>query len=215
LQPLAAAGDPGAQELLARLHYEGWGVTQDHAEAVRWFELAASRQYAPAQYNLARMYQQGTGVLLNQSKSMQLFRAAAALGDADAQGHLGYLALTGKTPDYAGARHWLEKSAAQNHMDAYVLIGRLFEEGLGVERDLVRAAHWYRQAAVQAVPDAQYRLGKLYAQGAGVPQSDGDARKWLIRAVMQGNEEARAFYRERFSRREAQTASAPQAVAPQ
>jgi TPR repeat protein len=111
------------------------------------------------------------------------------------------LALKAKTPDYVGARQWLEQSAAQDHIEAFVLLGRLYEEGLGVERDVERAAQWYRRAAVQAVPEAQHRLGTLYARGVGVKQSDAVAKKWLIRAVMQGNEEARAFYKAHFSPR--------------
>jgi TPR repeat protein len=198
LQPLAKRGDLAAEELLARLYYEGWGVPRDPAQALRWFESAAAGQYAPAQYNLGRMYEQGLGTPLDLSKSLQWFRSAAERGDAEAQGHLGYLALNTKTPDYVGARQWLEKSAAQEHLDAFVWLGRLYEEGWGVQADAQRAADWYRRAATQAVPDAQYRLGMLYARGVGVEQSDQTAKKWLIRAVMQGNEEARAFYRAHF-----------------
>jgi hypothetical protein len=201
LQPLAKAGDLPAQELLARLHFEGWGVPRDHAAAVRWLESAAAGQYAPAQYNLARMYEQGLGTGLDLSKSLKWFRVAAERGDAEAQGHLGYLGLTGKTPDYVGARLWLEKAAAQDHIEAFVFLGRLYEEGWGVKRDPGRAAQWYERAAVQAVPEAQYRLGSLYARGLGVAQSDQVAKKWLIRAVMQGNEEARTFYKSHFSPR--------------
>jgi TPR repeat protein len=198
LQPLAKGGDRPAQELLARLHFEGWGVPRDHAAAVRWFESAAAGQYAPAQYNLARMYEQGLGIGLDLGKSLKWFRAAAEHGDAEAQGHLGYLALTSTTPDYVGARVWLEKSAAQDHIEAFVLLGRLYEEGWGVERDPQRAAQWYERAAVQAVPEAQYRLGTLHALGLGLEQSDQAARKWLTRAVMQGNEAARTFYKAHF-----------------
>jgi hypothetical protein len=201
LQPLVAAGDFAAQELLARLYFEGWGVPRDHVQAVRWFESAAAGRFAPAQYNLARMYEQGLGTSLDLSKSLRWFRQAAERGDAEAQGHLGYLALSGKTPDYAGARRWLEQSAAQEHLDAFVLLGRLYEEGWGVPRNPARAAEWYQRAAVQAVPDAQYRLGTLYARGVGVPQDDRAAKKWLVRAVMQGNEEARTFYKAHFAGR--------------
>jgi len=210
LQPLTEAGDLPAQELLARLYFEGWGVPRDHAQAVRWFERAAAGQFAPAQYNLGRMYEQGLGTGLDLSKSLEWFRKAAQRGDAEAQGHLGYLALGGKTPDYVGARRWLEKSAAQEHLDAFVQLGRLYEEGWGVKRDAARAADWYQRAAVQAVPEAQYRLGTLYARGVGVAQNDQAAKKWLIRAAMQGNAEARTFYNAHFSRSAASSAAQAQ-----
>ena len=44
-----------AQNNLGHMYFSGEGVPQDEAEAVRWFRLAATQGYAPAQSNLAAM----------------------------------------------------------------------------------------------------------------------------------------------------------------
>jgi TPR repeat protein len=200
LRPLADGGLAEAQEEFARLYFEGWGVSQDHAEAVRWFEKAAAQRFPAAVYNLARMHENGWGVAAaDPARARGLYKDAAELGSAEAQGRLAVLLATGSEPDYAAARRWFEQAAAQDHVDAVYWLGRLFEEGWGVERDLERAVYWYRQAAEQGDGEAQYRLGRLYADGAGgLPASDSTSILWLTRAAMQGVDEARTFYHQRF-----------------
>ena len=47
---------PSAQFNLGKMYELGRGVTQDDAEAVRWYRLAAEQGHADAQYNLGNMY---------------------------------------------------------------------------------------------------------------------------------------------------------------
>jgi len=58
----AEAGDAEAQFDLGFMYYEGEGVPEDHAEAVRWYRLAADQGLAEAQFNLGLMYGNGEGV---------------------------------------------------------------------------------------------------------------------------------------------------------
>jgi TPR repeat protein len=53
-----------AQCNLGTLHQFGWAVTQDYAEAVRWYRRAAHQGFAPAQHNLGAMYHNGDRNLL-------------------------------------------------------------------------------------------------------------------------------------------------------
>ena len=202
LQPLAEAGNADAQEELARLHVEGWGVAQDSALALRWFERAAAQQHPAALYNLGRMYERGLGIPADRERALELFRAAAKLGDAEAEGRVGYLSITAEPPDYAAGRTWFERSAAHGHLDAVYWRARLLDEGWGGERDPAQAFALYERAAAQGSAEAQYRLGRLYANGSGVAQSDREAIKWLTRASMQGQPEARAFYLYRYPKAE-------------
>lgn len=54
--------------------------------------------------------------------------------------------------------------------DAARNVGRLFHEGLGVERDYREAALWYDVAARKCNATAQNNLGLLYLNGQGVPK---------------------------------------------
>ncbi len=52
-------GDARTQNKLGLMYDKGLGVTQDYAEAVRWYRKAAKQGFASAQFNLGVMY--GTG----------------------------------------------------------------------------------------------------------------------------------------------------------
>jgi TPR repeat protein len=49
-------------------------------------------------------------------------------------------------------------------------LGRRFDKGEGLRRDLVEAVKWYRKAAEQNHAGAQNNLGFCYANGEGVVQ---------------------------------------------
>ncbi len=52
----AAQGNAKAQSYLGLMYYDGWGVPQDYAEAVKWWRKAAEQGYGEAQFNLGYMY---------------------------------------------------------------------------------------------------------------------------------------------------------------
>ncbi len=79
-----------------------------------------------------------------------------------------------------------------NHAYAQYFLGRMYEEGRGVERNPETAAKWYRKAAEKGVPDAQFRLAGCYERGAGVPQDMEYAYGWYSVAAHLGNAKASA-----------------------
>ena len=70
------------------MYDEGLGVTEDDAEAVKWYRKAADQGHASAQYNLGLMYQYGKGVPENKSEALKWYRKAAAQGHEKAQNKL-------------------------------------------------------------------------------------------------------------------------------
>ena len=66
------------QNSLGFMYWDGeGGVTQDYAEAVRWYRLAAEQDYANAQYNLGVMYENGRGRHAGLRRSRRWYRLAA------------------------------------------------------------------------------------------------------------------------------------------
>jgi hypothetical protein len=63
------------------------------------------------------------------------------------------------------------------------LLGQMYEEGLGVEKNIVEAIKWYERAAMRGIPEAENRLGHIYYRGGAVGQDLQKARKWLARAA--------------------------------
>jgi TPR repeat protein len=62
LRKRAGQGDAESQSRLGYMYYQGQGVPQDYAEALKWYRLAAAQGYARAQYRLGYMYANGEGV---------------------------------------------------------------------------------------------------------------------------------------------------------
>jgi TPR repeat protein len=78
LKNRAAQGEAKAQTILGLMYYEGRGVPQDYAEALKWFRLAAAQGDALAQHNLGLMYAKGYGVPQNHIEAHTWFTLAAA-----------------------------------------------------------------------------------------------------------------------------------------
>ena len=85
--------------------------------------------------------------------------AAAAYELFDQGRYLSALATAVKAVQSSGER------------EAYTLIGRIYEEGLGVGRNQEVAAEWYAQGAELGDPNAQFALGLMYTEGRGVAKN--------------------------------------------
>ena len=70
------------------------------------------------------------------------------------------------------------KGAEQGFGSAQYHLGRCYQYGAGVERDLVEAAAWYQKAAEQRIFKAAYELGVMYANGRGVQKNNAEAVRW-------------------------------------
>jgi len=97
-------------------------VTQDYAEAVRWYRLAAKQRIANvnAQFNLGNMYVTGRGVTQDYAEAVRWYRLAAKRGDPRAQLNLGIMHGTGQgvPQDDATAHIWFNIAAANGASNA-------------------------------------------------------------------------------------------------
>lgn len=82
--PAAEQGHVKAQYNLGNGYRRGKGVTQDYAEAQKWYRKAAEQGYAIAQNNLGAMYYSGEGVLQDTIAAHMWFNIAAANGHKNA-----------------------------------------------------------------------------------------------------------------------------------
>ena len=96
------------------MYQSGQGVTQDHAEAVRWYRKAADQGYAVAQNNLGVMYGSGLGVRQDHAEAARWYRKAADQGYVNAQNNLGVMYQSGQgvPQDIVQAYMWWDLAAA-------------------------------------------------------------------------------------------------------
>ncbi len=81
----AEQGHAGAQSLLGLKYARGAGVTEDDAEAVRWYRLAAEQGDAEGQWLLGSMYGNGDGVPEDEVLAYMWFNLSGAQGHVSAQ----------------------------------------------------------------------------------------------------------------------------------
>ena len=88
---------------------------------------------------------------------------------------------------------------AQNgDTQAQVLIGRCYENGLGVPQDFETAAKWYQLAAENGNAEAQMLIAYACEAGAGVPRDPQAAVRWMERAAGNGSAEAEFALSQRY-----------------
>lgn len=58
-------------------------------------------------------------------------------------------------------------AAKQQHPQALTYLGKLFEKGIGVTKDLTKAIQCYQTASQQNLAEAKLHLAMLYLQGLG------------------------------------------------
>ena len=170
---LAAAeqGSVGAQLAAGKRYEQGIGTAPDAARALHWYLRAAEGGSADAANSLGALYLQGSGTPADPGQARHWFRVAAASGDVSAAWNLAMTLLTQAEPDAEEGLRWLHAAAASQRTDpvsmaaaakAHHELGRRYEQGDGVGRDLLRALDSYR-AASALEPDAQASVDRLTA----------------------------------------------------
>ena len=85
--------------------------------------------------------------------------------------------------DFAGAIAACKSAAEQGDAGCQNLMGILYSEGRGVQKNEPEAARWFRKAAEQGHGQACFNLGRAYHFGLGVKQSNDEAAKWYGKAA--------------------------------
>ncbi len=92
--------------------------------------------------------------------------------------------------EYSTAAQWFEKAAERGNAVAQNELGRQYQLGQGVPKDLAKAAELFHKAADQGHPVAQVNLGVAYEEGAGVTKDVAQAVQWYTKSAEQNNSQA-------------------------
>lgn len=77
---------------------------------------------------------------------------------------------------------------------ALVILGNMYNEGYGVERDIREAFNHYRRAALLFNTDAMVAVASFYQKGYGIPRNPKFASDWYKRAAELGHGTGAFFY---------------------
>ena len=99
-----------------------------------------------------------------------------------------------KMARYDSARRIWEALDQRNFGEAAFNLGILYEDGLGVARDMERALGYYRRGAMLGSPKAMFRVGVMHWLGApGVAIARDEGRRYLSMAAAAGDSEAQRY----------------------
>ncbi len=178
-----------AIQALAEFYALGSAAEPDLREAAYWYEKAAERGDAQAQFFTGRFYATGTGVPPSIRQAAKWFERAAESGHATAAHNIAvfYLNGNGVTRDVATAIKWFERASEGGISAAGVQLGRLYSAGNGVPRDQVRAAEWLSKAAKGGDAEAKTAYALFLIQDQPSEERLAHARSLLTDAAEIGH----------------------------
>ena len=196
----ALQGQVEAQRALGFIHSIGFPDQQDN-ESIYWFKKAAEQGCSTSTYMIARKLLYSDDI----EQSIKWFEKAYTLGDKEAPHELGKifeLKIYNK-PDYTMAVRWYMIAAKQhNESESQFRLGRMYQYGYGVEKNIGEALSWYKKAAIQNHKEACFKLGILYYSGKIIKEDDNEAIKWFIKASKEGDKTSESileqYYKDGF-----------------
>ena len=197
----ARAGNTGHQSAeyeyeQGRKYYNGWGVTKNYPEAVKWFRKSAEHGHSAAQYDLGWMYERGLGVTRDYAAAVKWYRLAAEQGNPGAWDSLGVMYEYGRgvTRDYAEALKWYRKAAAQgieNARSGTARLEKLVPVKVGGNADGKSQGAAAADAGTgklgSKAGEYEHKQGVKYYLGRGVSQDYSEAVKWFRKSADLGN----------------------------
>ena len=81
-------------------------------------------------------------------------------------------------------------AAADDNAQAQMVLGGMYEIGLGVARNNAKCAYWWQRAANNGHVNATKALGSMYFSGRGVPQDYAKAMQLYLKAAERGHPHA-------------------------
>lgn len=198
LQLLRDAADRGyvhANFAIAVMYANGWGVTKDDAQIMKWYRKAADNGHPSAMLQLGIINEKGRGIPVDFAQAVKWYRAAAELGSASAMGNLGRMYVDGQGVEKndAEAGKWFRKALAilreeekSGDTNAMVSLAQVYAYGRGAAEDEAEAMKWWRKAAAHENAVAMNRLGDAYAKGQDVTKDASEAFNWYRKAALKG-----------------------------
>lgn len=110
--------------------------------------------------------------------------AEAQAGNAVAQYQYAQVKL--EAGDLEAATSYLRRAAQKGVAPAQYDLGKLYERGQGVDRDLIEARNLIGKAAEAGHVGAMYDYALFLAEGEGGPKSEPEAVKWFEKAAAHG-----------------------------
>ncbi len=164
----------------------------DDKMAFHYFNKAALKGNATAQYYAGKAYLSGQGVGKDNIKGEQLLRASGNQGDARAQLIVGRLMLDGISTNRRPkeACEWIEKSAAQDYAPAQYYLFECLISGRGTPINIPKAIDVLTKSAEQGYGESMAKLISCHLGGYGCETNTIKAIYWIDKVLADSVEDS-------------------------
>jgi hypothetical protein len=104
-----------------------------------------------------------------------------------------------KAGDHKDAFMFFSECAERGNPPSMINLAQFYDMGWGVPVSAEQSTAWLRRAAERDYSAAQYEYGLALLRGHGCVRDESQARLWIEKAAAQGDRDAIALMRERFS----------------
>ncbi|WP_405477405.1 tetratricopeptide repeat protein [Streptomyces canus] len=186
IRPLADAGDPAAQALMAGILMDYF--TEDALPmAVGYARAAAAAGHAAGLRTFGFMLVRGKGVEENRDEALALFRAAAAKGDPYGAFNA---AVTQREGNCRADRDEYLRLLTQAANGGITQAAAVLGDELAADRRNEEALSWYVRAAENGHAGAADVAADWYRDGVGTEADPVQAMRWLLVLTAQSNVDA-------------------------
>jgi TPR repeat protein len=196
---ISCTGDYGSGcSSLAYNYQHGKGVSNNPVKALELYEKGCKNGSSMGCDYAGDMYVSGKHVARNPTKAKSLYEKGCKWKDSGACAGLGLLYFKGDgvNQDYEKAYTYLvqscDKSPSDNDNAGCYNLAKLYEQGLGCQKDIVEAVRLYGLACHVVRPknaEACIRLAQAYQTGHGIEANANGAHEYFRLACTLGNQE--------------------------
>ncbi|QXD31251.1 tetratricopeptide repeat protein [Candidatus Pelagisphaera phototrophica] len=171
----ANKGHLSSQVRIGLSYIEGKGVEQDGQKGYAWLFVAAANGWEGGE-NLEKSleeYLEGKEIKEAQELAQQMMKA-----NADLAGDNSIPPTEDDQPPSEERVALVREGAERGHVDSMFLMGVLYRDGWGVDKDSEQAALWFNLAARQGDGSSAFCLSLMYLYGGGIEQDRVVANVW-------------------------------------
>ena len=135
----------------------------------------------------------------NFEQASKEYQKAVDEGDEISVLKLGWLMYeTGVSSPDPNNMYWMVTIMAEkNYSEAQFLMGYLYANGAGIDKNMEEAVKWYNVAAKKGVVNAQYELALIHEGNKGIVQNNNEMMKWLYKSSALGHIPAKQMLAEK------------------
>lgn len=163
MKKLADYGDTDAQRVLGTWNLEGKGTEKNDQEGFRLISLAAERGNTEALYQIAELYEEGKGTEKNLLKAIEYYARYAEF-EPDVVIKIGALKKLSENEIKIRDKKVFEIAlfhALRGNKKMQSVLASLYQNGLGVEKNIEKAIEWFKKAADQNWEPAKKALKQI------------------------------------------------------